>query len=335
MPQCFAIVASPGILTAPLGRVGRAVRVGFMLVIGLCGVSREARADTPPAVVAQSLFDEARTLMKDKRYTEACPKLEQSYALDSAGGTLINLALCHELEGRIATAWTEFNEAASIAHRDRRPERDAFARQHMASLAPLLPHVTFVVGAGAHVDLALWLDGTKIPPSAWGTALAVDPGSHRVVATVGDATWNHAFDAAGARATTVEIPPLASSRRAPPAVESPPGVPTRPAPERAEAPSPARGPAYALVAVGAVGIIGGGIFGVSALVAQADANRICPDVSCASDEALASNRNARSYALVADVALGVGVVALAAGVVWWLRTGGSRTSAPARTGVSW
>src|SRR6185369_12155545 len=80
----------------------------FALVLSQAGAVY-AQSDS---AIAQSLFDEGRKLMNEKKFAEACPRLERSYKLDPAAGTLLNVAVCHEGLGRTATAWNEFREAA-------------------------------------------------------------------------------------------------------------------------------------------------------------------------------------------------------------------------------
>ena len=56
------------------------------------------------AVTSRTLFDEARRLMAEGKYAEACLELEQSQKLRSGIGTQFNLAECYEKTGRIASA---------------------------------------------------------------------------------------------------------------------------------------------------------------------------------------------------------------------------------------
>ena len=100
-------------------------------------------------MLAQSLFDEGRQLMAQKRYAEACPKLAESQRLDPGGGTLTNLAICHENEGKTGTAYLEFMAASSQASKDGRADREAIAKEHLGRLGPRVPKLK------VHVDHAV------------------------------------------------------------------------------------------------------------------------------------------------------------------------------------
>lgn len=133
---------------------------------------------------ASVLFQEGRRLMAEGRTAEACPKLEESQRLDPGGGTLLNLALCHELDGRLMRAWNEFKEAASVARRDGRRDRESEAESHISSIEPRLSRLTIVVPAGTRIEgLVVERDGHEVGPGAWSTGIPVDGGVHVVRAT--------------------------------------------------------------------------------------------------------------------------------------------------------
>src|ERR1700677_5091661 len=94
----------------------RCARVCLLVLVCGLGPARQARVDEAEearARQAQVLFDRARELLAsaDGDVKEACKLLAESQRLDPGGGTLLNLAVCHEREGRLATAWLEYRDA--------------------------------------------------------------------------------------------------------------------------------------------------------------------------------------------------------------------------------
>jgi len=139
-------------------------------------------ASTADKAVAEMLFFTARGLMEAGRFTEACTKLAESYRLDPAAGTLLNLAVCHESEGRVASAWGEFRQALSDARKANRPDREELAKNSIAKLEPELPFLTIVVPGFVRVkDLEIVRNGVVLGTGSWGTELPVDPGKVDIV----------------------------------------------------------------------------------------------------------------------------------------------------------
>ena len=133
---------------------------------------------------AQLLFDRGRALLDEGRFSEACPLFAGSQKLDPGGGTLLNLAVCHDKEGRLATAHAEYNEALSLAIRDGRDDRRRIAEEGIAALAPRIPHLRFELPKNVPADaLTITVDGAVVARLAWNAALPVDPGKHRVTAS--------------------------------------------------------------------------------------------------------------------------------------------------------
>ena len=139
-----------------------------------------ARADDGAKLQAQALFDDGLKLMDARRYTEACPKFLASNKLDPAGGTQMNLALCREREGKIATAVIEYQAALSQAVRDGRKERETFARERIDALGPLVPKLVIRLPDQEVRKTQITLDGVSVPPESLGIPLPLDPGPHQV-----------------------------------------------------------------------------------------------------------------------------------------------------------
>jgi hypothetical protein len=214
----------------------------------VCGASwlNARRAEAAPSDAerarATELFHEGRASMAAQRYAEACGMLEESQRLDPGGGTLLNLALCHELEGRTATASSEFQEALEVARRDGRPDRETEASRHLQALAPRVARVAIYVPLEARTaDLIVRRDGAAIVAANWGAAVPLDPGEHVVEAEApGRTPWRTTIAVRDDGAVqTVRVPALEPLPPTPP-LPAPPSVPQPALPAiQDEAPSPA------------------------------------------------------------------------------------------------
>ena len=83
---------------------------------------------------ADSLFAEGQALLQKGRVPEACAKMEESYALDAAQGTLLNMAFCHEKQGRVGLAFREYRRAAARAEQEGDASRLKFAASRATEL---------------------------------------------------------------------------------------------------------------------------------------------------------------------------------------------------------
>lgn len=319
------------------------------LAVSVSGVAR-AEPTSEERALASLLFEDGRKLMDEGQLDKACPKLEESQRLDPGGGTLLNTALCHEKQGKVATAWAEFTEARGMARTDDRPERFAFAEEHLAALAPRLAWVIVrVLPESQPATLQILRNGRPLSRTTWNTRVPVDPGKQRIEAQAdGWEPWSTEIDdvVEGAE-REVTVPPLVE-RPKPPPPRTPPPIPTPPVPAP-ERPLPILVPIG--IAVGATGLASLSVaavmtgLAVSKRAASEDLDPTC-DPGC-SDQAVELNDEALVFAdaatgtLIAGLALaGTSAVLLSVGLTEKRATAAPSASAaqvwvgPGRAGVT-
>jgi hypothetical protein len=304
-----------------------------LLTLTLAVPIRAGAEGTSDKTAAESLFQDARKLMAEHKYSAACSKLAASQRLDPAVGTLLNLADCYEKNGQTASAWSTFRETAAAARQSGSTAREQLARDRAAQLEPKLSRLTIQVPHPVS-GLVLLRDGEPIDAALIGTAVAVDPGRHTVGANAPNRkTWS----------TTVEIPPNgAAIVTEVPLLEDDPNAraaadANRSAARPDAAPAdPAGGGTQkwiggALALVGVGGLATGAYFGVKARQQWDDARSHCPEGGACVDPGPALSRDAGASADVATAAIAVGSVAVVAGVVLWI----SAPAHPQRPAVGW
>lgn len=318
-----------------------------LFFVGLALPSR-VRADVSDTTRAEQLFDEARTLMKQGAYGQACSRFEESQALDPGGGTILNLGICRRHEGRTATAHAILSEALDQAKADGRADRMATAQKHLALLAPVLSRITVRAPTDEPPNLVVEVDGDTLtaPREAW--TLALDPGVHEVSASArGYEPWSVRVTLSPvADHLVIELPalkkapdpePLPPARppEASRAQPTPRAVPTAPKRPVATSAPVASGPfpnapewlGYALTGGGGAAVGVGTYFGLRALRLKESSDdaydaekRRCKTQSCVDDW-----NEAKGFALASNVFLGVGLVGLAGGAYFLFRP---RTETP-------
>jgi hypothetical protein len=331
----------------------------FAAAVGaMCGAHRAGFAAEPQEQqLAQALFDDGRRLMEEGRYSEACPKLAESQRLDPGGGTLLNLAICHEKEGKLATASNDFAEALSLAARDGRKDREAIARERIKAVEGRVPRITVIVRPSSELDgLEVKLDGLVLRRAAWGVATPVDPGSHVVEASAtGHAPWSSTVPIDAAQKKTVDVPTLGPLAPLPVALGgvTPSGLTTEgglgvrsPVVASGEAPE-ARGfsarPStprqsspvfYAVLTATLLSAATSSVTGVMAIAADKEAKTGClPDRGYCRDQGSADAADrATTTAWISTVTLGVAAAGFVALLVLPSRTSSSR--APLRGSAS-
>ena len=275
----------------------RALPIALALVL----VPAAALAEAPPdPAAAQALFFDARSLMEQGRYGEACPKLEESLRLDAGIGTRFNLADCNERIGKITSAWAGFLDVAAQSRAAKQLDRERVARKRAAALEMRLPKLIVDVD-GAPEGTDVQRDGHTFGPAAWGVAIPVDPGSHRISASApGWDPWETTVEAGEGATLRVTVP-----RELAPGTGS--VAATRSGTTR-------RTVGWLTAGLGAAAIGVGLGFGVSSLASRDDSRTHCTGDAC--DAAgLRLRADAISSGSIATIATLAGGAAVAGGLI--------------------
>ena len=285
----------------------RAALTVTTVVLAAALVGPSARADDQ--TLAQTLFDEAVKLMDQHRFAEACPKLAESQRLDPGGGTLIDLGICREGEGKLASAWAAYNEALSQAIQDNRRERENSARHHVEELEGKLAKLAIDLSEGArHTDqIEIRLDGTAVRQAAWGVLSPIDRGEHAIVVTApGKREFHTSVNVLeDGSVQHVTIPPLEAA----PVVASPEHGGTTRSSGQVVVGWVTAGLGVAVLGVGAV-------TGILAINDRQQSNSLCtfPGGQC-TQQGFDLNEQAKTFAWISDFGVGIGAAAILGGIL--------------------
>lgn len=276
--------------------------------------SSTAAADVDIAK-ADKLFAEGLAL-RDSNLEQSCAKFEESLSYNpQAIGTLLNVALCDEKLGRIASAVAKFSEARDRAKEQQLAEHLEAAEEHIAALTPELPYLTIRFGTPPIADTKILIDD-HVVPMAKIERFAVDPGERVIVVSApGRLPFQTKIMIAKREEKQVEVPELARS---------------------VTVKSSRRTIGIITTASGAAAIATGVVIGIVAKGRYDDALKLCDttrEPAHCPPESQTKTENARTLGNVGTVVGAVGVVAAGVGLYLWLGAPRSSEAREAR-GVS-
>ena len=276
-------------------------------------VPRQARADAADRAAAIVTFDEATALLKSGDVAAACAKYQASFTLDPQLGTLLHLGSCEEQQGRLASAWSAFRDAADWAKKVD-DKRGAEAEARAKKLEPRLSRLRLSLPEELPAGTTIERNGTVLPPTVYRSAMPLDRGRHELTVSAPDyETWRGTVDLTEeGQILSLGIPTLQKTAE-PSATRAPPEPQAKPEPSLWARKWPA-------LAAGGVALAGGviwGTFGIMSMHAKADAQQ------ATGLEQWQLQRTAYDRGSVATVGMIVTGVGAAAALTLWVVLPGS------------
>jgi hypothetical protein len=290
-------------------------RLSILATVAALAAPSHAFAQATDAVASETLFRDGKRLLDQKDFAHACPKLAESFRLEAATGTLLALAMCHEGEGKIASAWAEYGDAAARARREGRADREQAALQWAGTLEPNLSTLVLSVSEAVAKTpgLVVKRDGVPIGAAAWGTPVPIDPGDHVVeVSAPGKVTWSQTISmSASSLHEALVVAPLRDE----------PALPASPPPTTGVSGWQEVGLVAGGLGIVALGV--GAVFGLEAIRMNNVSYEGCTANLC--DPAHAQTRiDARTDGNVSTVAFAAGGALLAGGAILYFTMGEPR-----------
>jgi hypothetical protein len=159
---------------------------------------------------ARALFEEGLAREDAKDWNGALERFKRVAEIRVTAQVLYNMALCYERLGKTASADTFY---ARVIEKGGAPDLVKLATARRSELKKQIPEVVFE----APPELTLTLDGDA---ATAGTAIAIDPGKHEVVAHKGLDSARKTFDAPATNAKiTIAVPVPVSAPPPPPPPE--------------------------------------------------------------------------------------------------------------------
>lgn len=132
---------------------------------------------------SNALFDEGKRLLEAGQVAEACAHFTESNQLAPRAGTLLNLGLCHEQQGKLVAARGELQKALAMARHDGRAARVQVATEHLAIVEGKLSWVKITAPPNVSAERVEIRVDDEVIERRESASVPVEPGRHVVTAS--------------------------------------------------------------------------------------------------------------------------------------------------------
>ena len=313
-----------------LGRVRRGILaiilVGFSTALTVSAV--EAAPTRAQLAEAREAYREGIALEMAGDWGKALAKFRQVAEINSAPQVRFHIGRCQEKLGRWTEALGAYRLALAQAREANAKDVIKEAEAAISALEKEIPRVRIVLASGSETA-SIQLDGVELGAAALGETIVVDPGSHRLEASLsGYQPQVVTFEIAARDESTVTVPAFV-----PLEVPAPEPSPTKPAPEPVQDDSAPRSNVvpWIITGVGAASLTASGVFyGLRANAISSLEDRCGKELHCTEAER-STYDNGKTYTTVANITLGAGIVGVGLGLTWLLSSGGSPEPSSAKS----
>jgi hypothetical protein len=159
---------------------------------------------------ADALFEEGMELRNAGDHAAACDRFERSQSLDPALGTLQNIGMCLQKQGKLVAALSRFQTLLTEAEGAGDDERIRIARAKLRNLRRRVPKLHISLPSESEISgLKVFVNGDRLQDALLGATAPVDPGSYTVSASAPDhADWSQTVELETRQKLEVVIPKL-------------------------------------------------------------------------------------------------------------------------------
>lgn len=292
-----------------LGRCCVRIALAGSVVLGAQGIAGTSHAQSQAELrEARTTFQAGLALEAAGDWKGALVKFREVAGIKTTPQVLFHIGRCLEHLGRWNESVGTYRMAVDQATQAKAKDVLQQADEARKSLEARIPRIRILRGKGA-MGAVVSLDGVELGGASIGTDMPVDPGAHKLTATVGGEerfSTETIVKEGGIATVTIDIE---DTKAAPTPTPQPKPTPTEPTEV-----GPSSRTGYIFLGAGATSILVGGMFVMLRNDTIDKLDQECVNDHCPASLESTSNRG-KIYAMAANGFLGVGVISAAIGTV--------------------